>query len=249
MMSSGEARPIEEMRRYAVGLMSLMVDCCERLEIAGSIRRGKEMVRDVELVAVPKFSGDENLLLTRLDTLLAGGYVRKRLNKNGHAISWGSRYRAMVAGGVVPVDVFIVLPDREWGPTMLLRTGPGDANQALVTARGIRNNNGDMGVLPKRLVWKDGALWMGERKLETPEERDVFRWLELPYMLPSERTVANYQLWSRRAQRGISLTTLGWHTRTALVDLRPEVRVQALPSPLVAGFVMQEAKPVAVRLL
>lgn len=244
-MSSGEARPIEEMRRWAVGLMSLMVDCCERLEIAGSIRRGKEMVRDVELVAVPTFAGDENLLLTRLDTLLAGGYVRKRLNKNGHAISWGSRYRAMVAGGVVPVDVFIVLPDREWGPTMLLRTGPGDANQALVTARGIRNINGDMGVLPKRLAWKEGALWLGERKLDTPEERDVFWALGLPYIHPAERNVANYHLWAQRHRCLPDNLRAGWRVCTQ----RPEVRVQALPSPLVAGFVMQEAKPVAVRLL
>lgn len=247
-MSSGDGRPIEFMQRVAVGVMSLIVDCCERLEIAGSIRRGKPLVGDVELVAVPKFAGEENLLLTRLDTLLKAGYVRKRLNKNGHAISWGNRYRAMLAGSV-PVDVFMVLPDREWGPTMLLRTGPGTGNQVLVTPRGVRNRDGYEGVMPKRLAWKDGALWLGERQLETPEERDVFRWLELPYMLPSERNVANYQLWSQRAQRGQSFAALGWHTRTALVDLRPEVRYRALPSRLVAGFVMAEAKPVQARLM
>lgn len=243
-MSSGEARPLEEMRWKALGMMSLITDCCERIEIAGSIRREKEVVRDVELVAVPKFEGAINLLHLRLDTLLKAGYVSKRLNKNDHAISWGDRWRAMSAGSI-SIDVFIVLPDREWGPTMLLRTGPGAANQVLVTQEGVRNQEGDMGVCPRWLSWRDGALWKGEQRVRTPEERDVFMQLGLPYMHPSERTVALYQTWARR--RG-SIAAQGGYSRTVTVDMRPESRVVVQPSARAASLAVLEVKPVAVRL-
>lgn len=243
-MSSGTARPLEEMRRVAIGMMSLITDCCERLEIAGSIRREKTEVRDVELVAVPKFEAGVNLLHLRLDTLLKAGYVQKRLNKNGHAISWGDRYRALLAGRVA-VDIFIVLPDREWGPTMLLRTGPGDANGVLVTQEGIRNHEGNVGVCPRWLSWRDGALWRGAMFVSTPEERDVFRLLGLPYMHPSERSVSLYQTWARR--RG-SMAAQGGYSRTVTVDMRPESRLVVQPSARAASLAAMEMKPVAVRL-
>lgn len=102
-----------------------------------------------------------------------------------------------------------------------------------------------MGVCPRWLSWRDGALWRGETFVSTPEERDVFRLLGLPYMHPSERTVGLYQTWARR--RG-SMAAQGGYSRTVTVDLRPESRVVVQPSARVAGFVAAEVKPVAVRL-
>ena len=43
----------EVMRKQAEALRELLAPACARIEIAGSIRREKPKVKDVELVAVP----------------------------------------------------------------------------------------------------------------------------------------------------------------------------------------------------
>lgn len=211
-MSSSETRwPVHVAFKLAIEMMGLLVDVVERIEIAGSIRRQKSTVGDIEIVCSPKylrqkdFFGNEtsavNLLDERFGELHRHNLVQKRLNKNGVPIAWGSgsdsRYRAMMYRGV-PVDVFSVLPDRQWGPTMLIRTGPGDANGVLVTQEGIRNRDGHWGILPKGMMFNEGAIWSGGIKLNTPEEWDVFDVLQLPYIPPLWRTVEDYQLWARR---------------------------------------------------
>lgn len=192
------------MTRAAVEVMSLLVDVCERIEIAGSLRRLKPEVSDVELVCVPL---SEVALYRRCEELHRARIFQKRLNKRGHSIAWGQREKAVwymrldEASGVpkgVPVDIFIVLPDRSWGVTMLLRTGPGDANQVLVTAEGIKNNNGDLGILPRGMKFRDAALWVQEIQLETPEEWDVFNVMDMPYLPPAMRSVENYHRWAGR---------------------------------------------------
>lgn len=190
----------------ALGMMALLGDAVERIEIAGSLRRNKPDVGDVELVMTPKFAQQQSLfgdtgeridlLAQRCDELLRLAVVEKRLNKNGAPIAWGSRYRALLYRGI-PVDLFIIQPDRQWGPTMLIRTGPGDSNGVLVTAEGVTNHEGHAGIMPRDLVLNDGTLWRGGQALNTPEEIDVFRVLGLPYIPPHERTIATYQFWAQ----------------------------------------------------
>lgn len=205
---SGETRfPAKVGFDMALMVMGWLADVTERIEIAGSLRRDKQDLGDVELVMMPKFeatrnlfgepTGKINLLDARCDEMLTMGLVQKRLNKNGHAIAWGERYKALVVNGI-PLDLFIVMPDRQWGPTMLIRTGPGSANQVLITAEGVKNSDGNRGILPKGMVWDDGALWKGGRRVDTPEERDVFAALDMPYIPPYARTVEDYQLWASR---------------------------------------------------
>lgn len=200
---SGETKyPAGQMLTKALSFMSLIVDVCERLQIGGSLRREKPLVGDIELIAIPKFKSHLNLLEVRCADLLRVGYVTKRLNKNGVPIAWGqpgkpSREKAVVFSGV-PLDLFIVLPDRQWGPTFLIRTGPGDANEALVTQDGIVNQHGIRGTLPEYLAFRDGSIWRGDERLDTPEEADVFDALGMPYIPPNERSIQAYQLWARR---------------------------------------------------
>jgi len=212
---SGEVRfPAKVGFDLAILLMGWLMDVVERIEIAGSLRRDKPDLGDVELVMMPLFKethnlfgepvGKINLLDQRCDEMLSMGLVQKRLNKNGHAIAWGGdgRYKAMLVNGI-PVDLFIVLPDRQWGPTMLIRSGPGSANQVLVTTDGIKNAEGNTGILPKRMIWEDGALWQDGKRVNTPEEKDVFKAVGLPYIPPYQRDVKTYQYWAGlRAEYG-----------------------------------------------
>jgi hypothetical protein len=211
---SGETRfPAKVGFDLAILLMGWLADVVERIEVAGSLRRDKQDLGDVELVMIPKFKeelnifsepvGKINLLNQRCDELLSMRLVEKRLNKNDHAIAWGGdgRYKALLVGGI-PVDLFIVLPDRQFGPTMLIRTGPGNANQVLVTTDGVKNAEGNLGILPKGMVWEDGALWQDGSRINTPEEIDVFKAVGLPYIPPHERSLGNYHLWAKVRARG-----------------------------------------------
>lgn len=96
------------------------------------------------------------------------------------------------------VDLFVVLPDRQWGPTFLIRTGPGDANQVLVTPDGVRNRDGNVGVLPDGLKFDEGGvLRIGAGLLDTPTELATFAACGLPWLAPPLRSVWDYQLEAR----------------------------------------------------
>lgn len=227
----------------ALELMAMLGDVVGRIEIGGSLRRCAETVGDIELVMMPRFMQQQglfgaqgkpiNLLDQRFHEMFVMGIVKKRYKDNGSLISWpdsDARYRAMVYRGI-PVDAFIVLPDRDWGPTMLIRTGPGAANGVLVTREGVTNREGNVGILPHHLTMNEGSLWDGATRLHTPEERDVFHALEMCYIEPHLRSVEAYQrAAARRAvyrsmggARGSVVSTMSelhWRVRPAWESMR-----------------------------
>lgn len=145
----------------------------ERCEIAGSLRRGRADVKDIELVLIPKASW-----LQYTDELLTRGDFTKR-----HA--WGTRFRAGVhVRSGIPVDMFVADPGN-WGWTLALRTGPGDVNERLMTW--LKTNHA-----PIRS--SEGYWWHGEHRLLTPTEQDVFDILGIPFVPPEQREIATYRV-------------------------------------------------------
>lgn len=204
---SGDKQPANVMFHHALVIMGMLADVVERIEIAGSLRRDQQWVGDIELVMAVR---DGEAFERRCGEMLERGVMSKRLNTRGTSIGWGQRFKAGVFRGA-PVDMFIVLADRQWGPTMVLRTGPASANGVLVTTRGVRNRDGLVGVLPSGLAWREGAIWRGDVRIDTPEEIDVFAACGLPYLAPYERDAGEYQFWARRrAGDGRSILAGTW---------------------------------------
>ena len=185
--------PWFDMAALAGELVGELQPTCQRLAVAGSLRRGQDRVGDVELVAIP----DGALLDECCNAWLAAGRITQRRKSNGNLLAWGPRYKAFVYDGIA-VDLFITTPP-QWGLIYLIRTGPGSsdqarwpggANQMLVTAR----SRG--GLLPDAmddtLRIADGWVWRGDRRLETPEEVDVFRLLGIPLLAPYFRDLTAY---------------------------------------------------------
>lgn len=170
----------------------------ERLVVAGSLRRRLAMIGDLEVVAVPKVETRmtglladtpvvDDHLAARLECLLIGGDVEKRLDRNG-APRWGPTLKYLTYRGA-RVDLFSPCAER-FGWILLLRTGPAASSRQLVTQRGRLTRDRRPGLLPPLVAPRDGWLTRrvsGER-IETRDEADVFRLFGLDYLEPWERT-------------------------------------------------------------
>lgn len=185
---------------------------CVRLEPAGSVRRGKSEVGDIELLAVvkpgnprPEFGKPAYVFQTHIDKAI--DQMREddylvTLKRNGP--HWKTlllnpmKFPSLVEKDLnlveIAIDLFIVLPPGQWGVLMMIRTGPGGKggfSQWMVTPQ----SKG--GALPNGYMVKDGAVWetdlnggrlepVGE-PIPMPEEGDYFDLCGLPFIHPRLR--------------------------------------------------------------
>lgn len=154
---------------------------CERIEIAGSVRRRKPKVGDIELVCIPR--RQENLFgepgVSLLDAHLVDLIAEGRIIRGD---KWGPLQKKFhpVSLPDLAVELYITTPE-QWGVIFTLRTGGKEFSQKLVTKRAER------GLLPSHLVVKGGRIWDGDTALETPEEAEVFKMLGIDYIEPEFR--------------------------------------------------------------
>jgi hypothetical protein len=184
-MSAGAKTPLKEAQAIAEALKQLLFPVCKQIEIAGSIRREKAEVGDGEIVAVPKIEDLNNLLHNRLDVMVASGVIEKAVITNVHGRTshrWGDKYRAIVYQGI-KFDIFMTDTD-SWGYQFLLRTGPADANEYLVTR--VKNSPA-----PFRLV--GGDVFKGETRIPVRTEKEFMILCGLPEIDPSTRTLEAYK--------------------------------------------------------
>ncbi len=179
---------MKEKQRYedglivALKLLAFLQPHCERIEIAGSIRRRCPMVGDIELVAIPKkrykptLFGDIEDDQTLLDIHLEQNPKIYAQVRSGHRLK-ELRFQNF------QVDLFLTDPDR-WGVTFTLRTGSADFSKWLVTSR----NQGGARRLDRYV--KNSRIWqIGQQDpIKTPEEIDVFHALGVPWVPVEQRS-------------------------------------------------------------
>jgi len=167
-----------EALQLANQLVSTLGDVCKRIEIAGSIRRGKPEVKDIEIVAVPFMQTDmfgavlEDHSLDVFDFSNLG-----KVEKNGH------KYKKIALYSGISLDLFIVTPPADWGVQYMIRTGPADFSQWMVSHRAIG------GALPDTVYVKDGSVWSSRDNspVHILEEEDFFQLCGLKYVAPELR--------------------------------------------------------------
>ena len=181
-------------RFIAENLVALISPFCTRIEIAGSIRRGKADVKDIEIVAEPDLTPPPPPKLefgkpipkrykTRLDESL--DILREKglfeFEKNG------DKYKKLVMfeqhTRLINIDLFLVTPPALWGVQMVIRTGPAEFSHWVVT----RRKNG--GALPNDVHVQDGAVWAGEEPIVIgfDSELDFLNFLGLGWIDPDKR--------------------------------------------------------------
>lgn len=181
----------DEAARIAQKWVERIRPYCQRVEIAGSLRRGKPEVKDIEIVAEPKINQAVDLFgqpvgqTSQLDVYLSG-------LTGVRFVKAGPKYKQIALPEGIKLDLFVVTPPAQWGVIMAIRTGPADYSRWLVTQR--RYN----GPLPSNLRVKDGAVWNGTKIVPTPEESDFFAILGLANDPPELRQVPHVvgQTWA-----------------------------------------------------
>ena len=163
----------DHLARLAIRHLSPSV---RRIEVAGSIRRRKPMVGDIELICEPEMQGD--LLDGEVPLTDA---VKHSLWQIGKWVRGGQRQMVITdlfRNLGVHLDVYLVHPPSQWGVQMLIRTGPRDFSQRAVTRLRSFGTPSEDGRI---LDLKTGTT------IDTPEEEDVFRLLKAPWIPPERR--------------------------------------------------------------
>lgn len=169
---------------------------CAELRVAGSLRRRREMIGDVEIVFVSRIDTEDdpgdffgakravNLAGRAIEALVETGVLTKRLNCDGRA-TWGERNRyAVHAASGIPVDLFTATAANWWN-YLVCRTGGEISNTQIAEAA-------------KRLGWhwapydpgfrRGGEDWNSARERHpVSNEREVFSFVRLDYLEPWER--------------------------------------------------------------
>lgn len=127
--------------KVATEIVELLRPVTERIEICGSLRRGKLEVGDVELLFQPKIDMVADGLFDqkpfnrtddKLDSLLRSGYLEKRPNVKGH-FAWGTLNKlALHKSSGIPVDLFTEPNPEDWMRSLIIRTGSSDYNIRLI---------------------------------------------------------------------------------------------------------------------
>lgn len=170
---------LDHARFIADKVVSFLRPYCERIEVAGSIRRQKSEVGDIEIVATPKAVTDMFGLPVPLETEHA--LDRVDWAAIGTFQMGKHKYKKIELYEGIQLDLFIVVPPAQWGTIFLIRTGPADYSHRLVTPR----QQG--GMMPSNLKESGGAIWHGDKLIETPEEEDVYKLIGLPWLAPEMR--------------------------------------------------------------
>lgn len=184
--------PRAEAIAVARELCEILTPVTERILVAGSLRRRKDLVGDVEILFIPKegmmpepgnLFGDlvqTNLVELALADLLKQGRISKRPNVNG-GTAWGPKNKLAVhEPSGIPVDLFAA--DQEnWACLSVCRTGSAANNERICNA-----------AIARGLKWAPYGLGFHDRTtndlvIRCRTEQEVFNAVGLAYREPWER--------------------------------------------------------------
>ena len=152
---------LERAQKVADAVVKRLSPYCQRIEIAGSIRRRKPWVNDVDLVLVPKDLWNLHSELMKLGQLKMSG---KKI------------MRVMV--GSTQVDLYIAEPET-WATLLLIRTGSKENNIRLCSRAK------DMGW--HLAASGDGLFNAKGERIAGDSEISIYNALGLPFQRPEER--------------------------------------------------------------
>jgi len=156
---------LETAKEVARQITVTLLPHCQSIEIAGSIRREKPIVHDIDIVLIPKLGAAPYIgtLLTTIGELKANGDKIKRVFLVDYDIT---------------IDIYLATPEN-WTTLLLIRTGSKENNIRLCT-------------IAKSKGWQlkangDGLFNAEGQRIAGDTEQSIYEALAIRYQEPQER--------------------------------------------------------------
>lgn len=172
------SQPLAYARMLADQVADILRPLCNRLLIAGSIRREADRVGDIEIVCIPNVNRYREFQAqvkkwTKVKGEPDGKYTQRVIP--GIPDPYGVVRLDERTGPEMVLDLFIC-STLTWACNAMIRTGPADFSQAMMTRA------------PRRgMKFNEGRLYRGALVLPVVAEEEVFTALGLPWIDPPRR--------------------------------------------------------------
>lgn len=185
--------PLDKAEWIAEKIKGAIGEHCDKVAIAGSIRRKEPVVGDIEIVCQPKMKTTRDLFGDpHRDAVVSLEKIKRDLGDLGlHKVKGKDRYQQWeipytVSGLIeqeLSLDLFLVLPPADWGVIFMIRTGPHFFSRKMVTQK-------PSGYLPRGCQVLEGRIVsvLNENKVKDIDtEKDYFKFCGMDYIPPEER--------------------------------------------------------------
>lgn len=152
---------LERAQRIAVAVAKLLSPYCQRIQVAGSVRRKRPRVADIDFVLIPSDPWNLHHAIKGLGQIIMSGPKITRL---------------MI--GSTQVDLYFATPET-WGTLLLIRTGSAENNIRLATHAKERGWH--------LAASGDGLFNEAGQRIAGESEESIYGALGLPYQKPWER--------------------------------------------------------------
>ncbi len=159
----------DEAKKIADSIVYVLMPHCHRIEIAGSIRRKKPIIGDIEIVVIPK----------PFDVGLFESGIAKIVNR------WQKvkgelpcKYTQRILPDGIKLDLFFAEPEN-WGLILAIRTGSAEYSHKVLANGWVRAGYQS----------RDGYLWHGRDKYNCREEIDLFNRIGVKFIDPEFRNL------------------------------------------------------------
>lgn len=171
----------------ANALLHALEPHCQRIEIAGSIRRKNESIGDIELVCIPRTVSAPGTLFTPDGTVRDPAFASavKSLGTLTKGNPETGKYFSITVGKIerdfIKVDIFVATP-KNWGLIFAIRTGPADYSHKVLAAGWVKNG----------YYSREGTVYnrSTNEAIPVPEEADLFKLAGVQLVTPQYRTYA-----------------------------------------------------------
>ena len=152
---------LEKAKAFASIVVKAVEPYCDKIEVAGSVRRQRPIVNDIDLVVIPRDRRNLDLALTRIGNYKMSGMKIARVEMDS-----------------IPLDIYFATPET-FATLLLVRTGSKENNIRLATLAKKRG---------WRLAASGDGLFneKGER-IAGDSEESIYEALEVPWQEPWER--------------------------------------------------------------
>jgi len=181
--------PREEALPLAKEIKEMLSPHCHKIEIAGSLRREKPLVGDIEILFIPKqgeilkpgefLPSNGPLTDPILSQLLENGTLTKRPKSNG-TLTYGENIKLLLhTKTAIPIDLFTATL-QNWFNLLVVRTGGKETNIKIAS-------QAKRAGIPWKLSGSGFYNPQTGRTISMKSEEEVFKTVGLPYLTPQER--------------------------------------------------------------